>query len=85
MSRYSVRKPTHNKESRAAERVAKMLTEDMSIDLERVGYYLVRNMPRIIYFRLETMFLSAQEESDILVAEIEKQKGRGLPNHGTIR
>lgn len=85
MSRYSVRKPTHNKESRAAERMAKMLTEDMSLDLERVGYYLVRNMPRIIYYRLETMFLSAEEESDILVTEMNKQRGRGLPNHGLRR
>lgn len=82
---YSVRKPTHNKESRAAERIAKTMTEDMALDLERVGYYLVRNLPRIIYYRLETMFLSAQEESDILEAEMKKQRGRGLPSNGLRR
>ena len=85
MSRYSVRRPTHNKESKTAEQIAKLLTQDMALDLERVGYYLVRNMPRIIYYRLETMFLSSQEESDILEAELQKQRGRGLPTHGLRR
>lgn len=84
MSRY-IRSNGSNKESKAAERIAKILTEDMALDLERVGYYMVRNLPRIIYYRLETMFLSAEEESDILVAEMNKQRGKGLPNHGLRR
>jgi len=84
MSRYSVRKPTHNKETRAAEQIAKLLTQDMALDLERVGYYLVRNLPRIVYHRLEVMALSAQEESDILMGEYEKERGRGI-NYGLRR
>jgi len=84
MSRYSVRRPTHNKESRTAEQIAKLLTQDMALDLDRVGYYLVRNLPRIVYHRLEAMALSAQEESAILMGEYEKERGRGI-NYGLRR
>jgi hypothetical protein len=56
----------------------------MALDLERVGYYLVRNLPRIVYHRLEVMALSAQEESDILMGEYEKERGRGI-NYGLRR
>jgi hypothetical protein len=71
---YSVRrKAEHNKESRKAEQLAKLLTEDFSIDLERVGYYLVRNMPTIVFHRFDVLALTAQEEYDKLMAEM---KGR---------
>lgn len=68
---YSVRRAAvHTKESRKAEQLAKLLTEDFSLDLERVGYYLVRNLPVIVYRRFEVLGLSAGEEYDKLMAEI---------------
>jgi hypothetical protein len=59
-----------NKETRQAERIGKLMTEDFSIDLERVGYYLVRNLPKIVYDRFEVVALTAGEEYDKLMQEI---------------
>ena len=68
---YSVRKAAvHTKESRKAEQLAKLLTEDFSVDLERVGYYLVRNMPLIVFRRFDVLALTAQEEYDKLMEEM---------------
>jgi hypothetical protein len=67
---FSVRKAQSNKETRKAEALAKLLTEDFSIDLERVGYYLVRNMPTIVFHRLDVLALSAMEEYDKLSVEM---------------
>lgn len=68
---YSIRKAAaHTKESRKAEQLAKLLTEDFSVDLERVGYYLVRNMPLIVFRRFDVLALTAQEEYDKLMEEI---------------
>jgi hypothetical protein len=67
---FSVRKTQSNKETRKAEALAKLLTEDFSIDLERVGYYLVRNMPTIVFHRLDVLALSAMEEYDKLSVEM---------------
>lgn len=58
--------------------MAKILTEDFSMDLERIGYYLVRNHPAIIYHRLEVVSLTAGEEYDKLMEEIKKGRNRGL-------
>jgi hypothetical protein len=53
---YSVRrKPENTKEQRYAERIAKLLNEDMGLNLEAVGYFLVRNNPVIAYKRLEVV------------------------------
>jgi predicted transcriptional regulator len=68
-------KPSHNKESRKAEQIAKLLTEDFSIDLERVGYYLVRNLPMIVFHRFDVLALTAMEEYDKLMEEM-KTGGR---------
>jgi len=67
---FSVRKTQSNKETRKAEALAKLLTEDFSIDLERVGYYLVRNLPTIVFHRLDVVALSAMEEYDKLSVEM---------------
>ena len=67
---FSVRKTQSNKETRKAEALAKLLTEDFSIDLERVGYYLVRNLPTIVFHRLDVLALTAQEEYDKLMEEM---------------
>jgi len=68
---YSVRRTaTHNKETRMAEQIGKLLTQDFSVDLERVGYYMVRNLPLINYHRLEVLSLTAMEEYDKLMLEM---------------
>lgn len=73
MSRRVRATAIHTKESRKAEQLARLLTEDFSIDLERVGYYLVRNMPMIVFHRFDVLALTAQEEYDKLREEM---KGR---------
>lgn len=59
-----------NKETKKAEQIAKLLTEDFAMDLERVGYYLVRNLPMIVFHRFDVLALSAQEEYDKLREEM---------------
>jgi len=78
---YSVRRTSaqHTKETRAAEQLGKLLTQDFAVDLERVGYYLVRNLPLINYHRFEVVSLTAMEEYDKLMLEM---KG---PNNGVRR
>ena len=75
---YSVRrKATHNKETRIAEQIGKLLTQDFAVDLERVGYYIVRNLPLINYHRLEVLSLTSMEEYDKLMLEM-KGPANGL-------
>ena len=78
---YSVRRTSaqHTKETRAAEQLGKLLTQDFAVDLERVGYYMVRNLPLINYHRLEVLSLTSMEEYDKLMLEM---KG---PNNGLRR
>jgi hypothetical protein len=77
---YSIRRTaTANKETRLAEQIGKLLTQDFAVDLERVGYYLVRNLPLINYHRFEVLGLTAMEEYDKLMLEM---KG---PNNGVRR
>jgi len=67
---YSVRrKPEHTKEIQTATRIAKVLNEDMGINLEAVGYHLVRNHPPIVWHRLEVLALTAGEEHDKLMSD----------------
>lgn len=68
--RSSLYFPSHTKETRKAEQLGKFLTEDFAVDLERVGYYLVRNLPLINYHRFEVLSLTAQEEYDKLMEEM---------------
>ena len=77
---YSVRRTaSHNKETRMAEQLGRLLTQDFAVDLERVGFYMVRNLPLINYHRLEVLSLTSMEEYDKLMLEM---KG---PNHGLRR
>jgi hypothetical protein len=77
---YSVRRTaSHNKETRMAEQLGKLLTQDFAVDLERVGFYMVRNLPLINYHRLEVLSLTSMEEYDKLMEEM---KG---PNNGLRR
>jgi len=71
MSRRSLfRAPTNTVESRKAEKLAKLLTEDFGANLEQIGYYLVRNMPLIVFRRFDVLALTAQEEYDKLMEEM---------------
>ena len=71
---YSIRRTaTHNKETRMAEQFGRLLTQDFAVDLERVGFYMVRNLPLINYHRLEVLSLTSMEEYDKLMLEM---KGR---------
>ena len=63
-------------ESITAKKIAQLLTQDMSIDLDRVGYYLVRNQPRIVWHRFDAVALSASDESEQLEQEYRKM---GIP------
>jgi hypothetical protein len=68
---YSIRRTaTHNKETKIAEQLGRLLTQDFAVDLERVGYYMVRNLPLINYHRLEVLSLTAMEEYDKLMLEM---------------
>lgn len=78
MARSSVLSLGHTKETRQAQKLAKLLTEDFSIDLERVGYYIVRNNPMIVYHRLDVLALTAAEEYDKLMTEIKDPRNRSL-------
>lgn len=65
---YSVRKPpTSTKEIQYSNRMAKLLTEDMGINLEAIGFHLVHNHPIIVSRRLEVVALMAGEEYDKLM------------------
>ena len=75
--RSSIFFPTHTLETRKAQQLGKLLTEDFAVDLERVGYYLVRNLPLINYHRFEVVSLTAQEEYDKLRLEM-----KGIDPHG---
>lgn len=70
MARRLRAEAVHTKESKKAEQLARLLTEDFSLDLERVGYYLVRNLPTIVYHRFDVLALTAQEEYDKLMEEM---------------
>lgn len=72
MARNSIFFPSQTKETRAAERISKILTEDFNLDLERVGYYLVRNHPNIVFGRFDVVALTAAEEYDKLMGEMKK-------------
>ena len=77
---YSIRRTaTANKETRLAEQIGKLLTQDFAVDLERVGYYMVRNLPLINYHRFEVLSLTAMAEYDKLMLEMKR------PNNGVRR
>lgn len=77
---YSIRRnqAEKTKETRAAEQLGKLLTQDFAVDLERVGFYLVRNLPLINYHRFEVMSLAAMEEYDKLMLEMRGHHGNTI-------
>ena len=74
MSRYSIRKPRVTTEQRLAKRLGRLLTEDFSANIEGIGYSIGADMPPIIFYRLETMYLAAKDEHDrIMGREVETE------------
>lgn len=68
---YSVRrKPENTKEIQASNRLAKLINEDMGLNLEALGFHIVRNHPVITWRRLEVVALTAGEEYDKLMEEL---------------
>lgn len=66
---YSVRKkPESSKEIQFSNRLAKLLTEDMALNLEALGFHLVHNHPVIVSRRLEVVALTAGEEYDKMMS-----------------
>jgi hypothetical protein len=55
-----------------AQKISRLITEDFSMDLESIGYNLVRQQPLIIYHRFEVIALTAGEEYDKLMQELRK-------------
>ena len=72
--RSSIFFPSHTAETNHAKKLAKLLTEDFSIDLERTGYYLVHNHPMIVAHRFEVLSLATLEVYDKLMAEMKGVK-----------
>lgn len=67
---YSVRRaPQNTKEIQTAAKIAKIINEDMGLNLETVGFHLVRNHPPIVWHRLEVLALTAGEEYDKLMTD----------------
>ena len=56
------------KEEKVAEQMGKLLT-DFHLDLEKVGYYLAKSTPYIIYRRSLEVLESAQFQEDIIEQE----------------
>jgi hypothetical protein len=65
-------KPQVSKEMKQAQKIARLLTEDFSMDLEAIGYNLVKQQPLIVYHRFEVVALSAGEEYDTLMETLKK-------------
>jgi hypothetical protein len=64
--------PHKSKEMKQAQKIARLLTEDFSMDLEAIGYNLVKQQPLIVYHRFEVIALSAGEEYDTLMETLKK-------------
>lgn len=77
---YSVRrKPENTTEIQCSKRFAKLINEDMGLNLEAVGFHLVRNHPLITFHRFEVISLTAMEEFDKLMEEM-KGGRNGYPS-----
>jgi len=62
------RSTTKTSEEKVAEQMGKLLT-DFHLDLEKVGYYLAKSTPYIIYRRSLEVLESAQFQEDIIEQE----------------
>lgn len=74
MSRGRMRLPV-TPEQQTAKKVSRLLTEDFSLDLEHLGYWLASEFPVIIFRRLEVVYLAAKDEYDRLMGEDVETEG----------
>ncbi|MGA1048392.1 MAG: hypothetical protein ACO3UU_10290 [Minisyncoccia bacterium] len=77
MSRYSIRRPTNDKETKVSNKISRALTEDFACDLDGVGYYISSEHPPIIFWRLETVYLAAKDEHDRIMGKEVTTEGYG--------
>jgi hypothetical protein len=59
-------------EQRQAKKLAKLLTEDFSINLELIGHFIAYENPNIIIRRLEVVYLAAQDSYDRMIGDKEE-------------
>lgn len=73
---YSLRrKPVVTNEDRVAKQIGRALTSDMGISLDLVGYSLSSQLPPIVFYRLETLYLAAKDEHDTIMGrKVETEK-----------
>jgi hypothetical protein len=72
------RKQIVTKEEKAAIAMGKILS-DFYLDLEKVGYYLAKSVPYLIYKRALSVLESAQFQEDTVEHEKLKYDQRRLP------
>jgi hypothetical protein len=72
------RKQIVTKEEKAAIAMGKILS-DFYLDLEKVGYYLAKSVPYLIYKRSLSVLESAQFQEDTVEHEKLKYDQRRLP------
>lgn len=56
-------------EQRQAKKLARLLTEDFTINLDMLGHFIAFEQPNIILRRLEVVYLSALETYDRITGD----------------
>lgn len=63
---YQIKRSTHTtKEEKVAQKISVLLS-DFTLDLEKVGYYLARAIPLLLFKRSLEVLESAQFQEDIV-------------------
>ena len=63
---YQIKRSTHTtKEEKVAQKISVLLS-DFTLDLEKVGYYLARAIPLLLFKRSLEVLESAQFQDDII-------------------
>ena len=66
---YQIKRSTHTtKEEKVAQKISVLLS-DFTLDLEKVGYYLARAIPLLLFKRSLEVLESAQFQDDIIEKE----------------
>jgi hypothetical protein len=66
---YQIKRSTHTtKEEKVAQKISVLLS-DFTLDLEKVGYYLAKAIPLLLFKRSLEVLESAQFQDDIMEQE----------------
>ena len=66
---YRIKRSTHTtKEEKVAQKISVLLS-DFTLDLEKVGYYLARAIPLLLFMRSLEVLESAQFQEDLVVQQ----------------